>query len=202
MIPAPLPENDAARLRALKSYELLDSRQEQAFDDVVDLVAESFEVPIALVSLIDAERQWFKAKCGLDACQTDRDMSFCAHAILEPTRLLVVPDARLDPRFSANPLVTGSPRIRFYAGCPLVDPDGYPLGTLCVIDTTPRTFSDAQEQRLRRLARLAMNLIEARKYARAAMHHFQQRQAEQAVFADRIAGLEQRLAERDGRTAA
>ncbi|MEM1444879.1 MAG: GAF domain-containing protein [Planctomycetota bacterium] len=191
MIPAPLPDNEQARLAALRSYELLDSRAERAFDDLVHLTAESYGVPMALISLMDADRQWFKAKCGLDACQTDRDLAFCAHAILKPSHLLVIPDARDDPRFSGNPLVTGPPHIRFYAGCPLVDPDGYAIGTLCIIDTQPRELTEAEQDRLRLLARLVMDQAQARKTARAAAHHYRLREKQETELAE----LRERLAE-------
>lgn len=191
MIPAPVPNNEQSRLAALRSYELLDTRAERAFDDLVHLTAESFGVPMTLVSLIDADRQWFKAKCGLDACQTDRDLAFCAHAILKPSHLMVVPDATEDPRFSGNPLVTGPPHIRFYAGCPLVDPDGHALGTLCLIDTAPRDLDSAERERLRLLARLVMDQAQARKVARAAAHHFRHSEDQQAELAE----LRQRLAD-------
>lgn len=140
MIPAPIPINETQRLNALQSLLVLDTPPEERFDRITRFAAAEFNVPVALVSLIDDKRQWFKARVGLDACETSRDISFCGHAI-EGDDVLVVEDARLDPRFADNPLVTGGPLIRFYAGAPLILPEGLSVGTLCVIDTTPRAFS-------------------------------------------------------------
>ena len=136
----PVPPDELQRLACLRSYAILDTEPEQGFDDLVQLAAHLFGAPMAFVSLIDAERQWFKAKVGIEACETSRDVAFCAHAIVE-RQPLVVPDARLDPRFAANELVTGAPHIRFYAGAPLIVGNGSALGTLCVVDTVPRTPS-------------------------------------------------------------
>jgi GAF domain-containing protein len=138
-----LPDNEAERLAALYALLILDTPPEQRFDKIVDFAAREFDVPIALISLIDRERQWFKASIGLDVCETGRDISFCGHAILARD-IMVVPDALEDPRFADNPLVTGEPGIRFYAGAPLVLPSGAALGTLCLIDRRPRTL-DAME---------------------------------------------------------
>ncbi|MBV8604890.1 MAG: GAF domain-containing protein [Pelomonas sp.] len=144
MLSAPTPSNESARLQALRELLILDTPPEQRFDRVVEFAREEFEVPIVLLSLIDGERQWFKARTGLDACETGRDISFCGHAILQPA-LFVVPDARLDPRFADNPLVTGPPHIRFYAGAPLEVAPGLRVGTLCLISPQPRAF-DATDQ--------------------------------------------------------
>jgi GAF domain-containing protein len=138
-----LPDNETERLAALYALLILDTPPEQRFDKIVDFAASEFDVPIALLSLIDRERQWFKASIGLDVCETGRDISFCGHAILARD-IMVVPDALEDPRFADNPLVTGEPGIRFYAGAPLVLPSGAALGTLCLIDRRPRTL-DAME---------------------------------------------------------
>ncbi len=138
-----LPDNEAERLAALYALLILDTPPEQRFDRIVAFAASEFDVPIALISLIDRERQWFKASIGLPVCETGRDISFCGHAILAPG-IMVVPDALLDARFADNPLVTGEPGIRFYAGAPLVLPSGAVLGTLCLIDRRPRTL-DAME---------------------------------------------------------
>lgn len=134
---APIPDNDAQRLQALRELLILDTPPEERFDRVVAFAAQEFEVPIALVSLVDRNRQWFKSRIGLAACETARDISFCGHALLEHETLLI-PDARQDARFADNPLVVGPPHIRFYAGAQLVLPSGHAVGTLCVIDTRPR----------------------------------------------------------------
>ena len=158
----PIPENEAARLAALRTYELLDTEAEQAFDDLTAVAAHVMGTPIALVSLVDGERQFFKSKVGLDATETPRDVSFCAHAILKPDQVMVVPDATADARFADNPLVTGELGIRFYAGTPLVDDDGHALGSLCTIDDKPREITPEQVDMLQRLGRLAMSRINAR----------------------------------------
>ncbi len=146
-----IPKDEAVRLSALHSTKLLDSPAEERFDRLTRIARQLFEVPIALVSLIDAERQWFKSRQGLNACETSRDVSFCGHAILGDS-ILEVPDATRDARFADNPLVTGPPDIRFYAGAPLRTRDGQRIGTLCIIDTRPRALDDAQRQSLRDLA--------------------------------------------------
>jgi len=139
MIPAPIPKDDARRLQALHELLILDTPPEERFDRVVRFAAEEFDMPIVLVSLVDTNRQWFKARVGLEVCQTDRESSFCGHAILQPG-LLLVEDARADERFHDNPLVVGEPHIRFYAGAPLQLPGGPIVGTLCMIDRRPRTL--------------------------------------------------------------
>lgn len=136
---APIPANDAQRLQALRELLILDTPPEERFDKLVAFAASEFEVPIALISLIDENRQWFKAKVGLDACETARDVSFCGHA-LASSEVLVVEDAQADERFSDNPQVTGEPFVRFYAGAPLVLPSGHIAGTLCLVDHQPRTL--------------------------------------------------------------
>lgn len=137
MLTAPIPDNEAARLRSLRDLQLLDTAPEERFDRVVRFAAEQLDMPIALVSLVDEKRQWFKARFGLAAAETPRDISFCGHAIAA-SGLFVIEDARLDSRFADNPLVTGAPHIRFYAGAPLSAPSGHRVGTLCIIDTEPR----------------------------------------------------------------
>ena len=140
MIPAPIPPNEAQRLRALRELLILDTQPEARFDRITDFAASEFGVAIALVSLVDENRQWFKARTGTEACDTARDISICGHAIMG-SEVFVVEDTARDPRFADNPLVTGDPFIRFYAGAPLILPDGMAVGTLCVIDTEPRIFS-------------------------------------------------------------
>jgi PAS domain S-box-containing protein len=159
---APLPENEAARLESLHRYAILDTLPEQEFDDLSRLAALICGTPIALVSLVDENRQWFKAKVGIEDTETPRDIAFCAHAI-HASSVMVVPDALADERFRSNPLVTGNPNVRFYAGAPLRTPEGYALGTLCVIDRVPRELSADQLEALTALSRLVVNELELRR---------------------------------------
>lgn len=147
---ASFPENEAERLEALKKYQILDTDFEKEYNDMVRLTSQICETPIALISLIGAERQWFKARVGLDVSETHRDLAFCSHAIYH-NDLFIIPDASQDERFADNPLVTGEPSIRFYAGKPLTTPDGFNLGTLCVIDTKPRILTETQKFALKTL---------------------------------------------------
>ena len=150
-VPARLPTNEAQRLRSLYSLGILDTSPQERFDRLTRLACRLFDVKIALVSLVDSDRQWFKSKVGLDVTETPREHSFCSHAILGED-VMVVPDALADARFRDNPLVTGSPDIRFYAGCPIKAPDGAALGTLCVISDQPRDLDPEDERVLRDLA--------------------------------------------------
>ncbi|HWH00191.1 MAG TPA: GAF domain-containing sensor histidine kinase [Pilimelia sp.] len=160
----PEPADEPARLRALHELNVLDTPPEPDFDHIVALAARICGVPMSLVSLVDADRQWFKARLGVDQAEVSRDASFCAYAILGRD-LMVVPDATRDARFADNPAVTVNPGVRFYAGAPLVTTDGYPLGTLCVVDAEPRRLTVDQLRALRALARQVTAQLELRHLA-------------------------------------
>jgi PAS domain S-box-containing protein len=165
MITAEPALDETRRVETLRQYSVLDTLPEQALDDLTALAAQICGAPIALISLVDENRQWFKARFGTEMRETPRDISFCGHAVHERD-LFIVPDATQDKRFAQNPLVTGEPRIRFYAGAPLVNSDDAALGTLCVIDHVPRTLTPEQEQALRVLARQVMTHLELRRHTR------------------------------------
>ena len=162
---APTIKKEAQRLKVLWQYDVLDTVPEEVFDDLTELAARICEAPVALISLIDEDRQWFKAKVGVTLSETSRDISFCAHAIKQ-TDLFIIPDATQDARFANNPLVISDPKIRFYAGAPLITPDGYALGSLCVIDQVPRELRAEQKQALRVLSRHVMTQLELRRHAK------------------------------------
>lgn len=162
MIKPSKPDNEHVRLEALRRLRILDTPREAAFDDLVAIASAVCNTPMGSVSLIDAERQWFKASVGLQDQETPRDQALCAHAILQPEQVMVVPDALQDPRFRDNPAVTGGARIRFYAGAPLIASDGSALGTLCVMDEQPREIQPAQLRALEALARQVTRLLEMR----------------------------------------
>lgn len=159
----PVPENEESRLRSLERVMLLDTPSDQHLDRIIELARVTLGVPIALISMVDRDRQWFLAKAGIEATETSRDVAFCAHAILSE-EVMVVADARQDQRFSANPLVTGDPGIRFYAGAPLRAIDGQPLGTLCVIDQQAHGFSEDQKRILRMFSEQVSREIEIRQH--------------------------------------
>ena len=159
---APLPDNEARRLAALREYRILDTAAEQAYDDLTTLAAYLCDAPIAMISLVDESRQWFKSKLGLNEQETPRNVAFCAHAILQ-SEPLIVRDALKDVRFADSALVTRSPHIRFYAGFPLASLEGFALGTLCAIDRKPRRLSAQQQRAMQALARQVMALLELRR---------------------------------------
>jgi len=192
----PIPKQEARRLKVLWQYDVLDTVAEEVFDDLTDLAAHICEAPIALISLVDEDRQWFKSRVGISLSETSRDISFCAHAILGDG-LLIVPDATKDKRFKNNPLVTGKQKIRFYAGAPLITPEGHALGTLCVLGSKPRTLRPEQEQALRVLAHHVVSQLELPRQARVlaeARENGQQQGAELARARAEVARLRARLA--------
>ena len=162
---APLPPDESARLQALREYEILDTAEEREFDDIATLGAQVCNTPIALISFVDENRQWFKSRIGLKQEGTSRDVAFCAHALLSP-EILQVPDTQADTRFADNDLVTGDPGMRFYAGAPLITPEGHTLGTLCVIDRVPRQLTVEQAQALQILSRHVMTQLQLRRHLR------------------------------------
>lgn len=161
------PQNEENRLQALQGYDILDSLPEKDYDDITRLASEICQTPISLISLIDDKRQWFKSNHGLAVRETPREFAFCTHGILNPNEILMVNDSREDERFAGNPLVTGDPYVIFYAGVPLVDDNGYALGSLCVIDNDAKQLSQSQLAALKTLARQVVNLLELRKSNRA-----------------------------------
>ncbi|WP_082448189.1 GAF domain-containing protein [Xylophilus sp. Leaf220] len=180
--------DEALRLDALARLHVMDTLPEEEFDDIVTLASQICGTPIGLVSLVDGERQWFKARVGLEAQQTPREQAFCGHAIEAAEPLMVVEDATLDPRFADNPLVLGGPGIRFYAGAPVRSPEGYPLGTVCVIDTVPRTLTPEQARALQALARQTSSLLRLRRLTLSQAQQTQelQRKVTEALTGDPI----------------
>lgn len=176
MHPPARPDNEAERLSALQRSRILDTQTDEAFEDLIRIAAAICHVPMAMVSLIGAERQWLKARLGIEVEETARDEAFCAHTILEPRVTMVVEDALQDPRFRENRFVTGESGVRFYAGAPLLDPDGLPLGSFCVMDREPRTLAPDQLQALEALSRQASRLIEAHRLAVELRYHLDERE--------------------------
>lgn len=166
--PYPIPENEAARIARLEQYKILDTPPEDAFDRATRLASRIMDTPIALVSLVDRDRQWFKSRLGLDVPETPRDVAFCAHAIMT-TDPLVVSDALKDDRFADNPLVAEQPKIRFYAGAPLTTRDGFNIGTLCAIDMEPHTPTESQVEALQDLAQMVVDELDLRATGRMAL---------------------------------
>jgi len=155
--------NEEERLLDLESHSILDTLPEEDFDYLTSIASQICNTPISLVSLIDDKRQWFKSHHGLNVSETPKEFAFCAHAINEPDNILIVPDSRKDDRFHDNPLVTGDPKVIFYAGVPLISANGFPLGTLCVIDNKPKTLNADQIHSLKALSNQVMSLISLRK---------------------------------------
>jgi hypothetical protein len=160
---ADIPANELERLQSLNEHELLDTSPEDLYDDITRIATEITGTPTSLITLVDKDRQWFKSKHGSDETETTREVSFCAHAILNPNEVFIVPDARYDERFFDNPYVTGKSQIVFYAGVPIKDSTGNALGTLCVIDSRPRELSEQQLEALKALANLVKAHFELRK---------------------------------------
>ena len=170
-MPAPPHPQEGERLARLHDYEILDTEPEAAFNDLISLASYVTGTPLGAISFVDRDRQWFKATHGFNDKQTDRSIAFCAHAILESGPAFIVPDAAQDERFSGNPLVTGPPNIRFYAGIPMLTPDGLPLGSFCVMDRAPRELTPQQLEMLRHIARIAMDIVEAERHVAVLEKH-------------------------------
>jgi diguanylate cyclase (GGDEF)-like protein len=166
----PVPPDEARRLKAVHSYDILDTPPEMDFDALTRVAAHAFNTPAAVIGLMDSDRLWFKSQLGLDVPQLDRQIAMCAHALMSPSEAFVVEDLSQDPRFRHNPLVTQSPHLRFYAGVPLVDADGFALGTIAVVDKQPRAFSDAQRASLQDMSRLVISSLENRQRALLLSH--------------------------------
>ena len=184
---APLPPDEAQRLMSLRKYEVLDTLPEQSFDDLALLASHICQTPIALVSLVDEKRQWFKSKIGMSATETSRDIAFCAHTILHKDQVFEVRDAQLDPRFADNELVTKNPHVRFYAGAPLVAPDGHALGALCVMDRVPRRLSAEQLNALRAISRHVVAQLELQRQSRELANQNADRQWAQILVQQQFA---------------
>ncbi len=191
MIIAPLPHDEEERLAALHEYQILDTAAETIFDRITLIASHICGVPISLITLIDRDRQWFKSKIGIDENETKRETAFCSHAILD-SKILEVPDATKDDRFFDNPYVTKDPNIRFYAGVPLVNPKGFKLGTLCVIDRQPKKLTDVQRDALKNLSEIVMSFFEIRK---SILSDINQRKIASEALGEVNAKLKKKLAE-------
>lgn len=157
------PKNESLRIASLNELQIINTEPEANYDSIAQLASYICDVPVSLITLVADDKQWFKAKFGTDLCGTDREIAFCSHAILEPDKLMVVKDTQLDPRFLDNPLVTSDINIRFYAGMPLLSSEGFPLGTLCVLDNKPHDLDDKQKDALKALAKQVESLFELRR---------------------------------------
>jgi len=191
-IAAAPPSIEAARIAALNRYAILDTEPEQSFDDLVILAAYVCKTPMAMLSLVDEHRQWFKSKVGVQVRETPREVSICSHAIQQED-LFVVPDTSEDPRFRENVLVVGEPRIRFYAGAPLINEDGFALGTLCVVDREPRELDEDQRSALMSLSRLALAQMELRQNLRLLKDALNDRTKEEHARELEVKRLEEKL---------
>jgi len=189
---APTSSAESARVAALDRYAILDTEPEQAFDDLVVLAAHVCKAPIAMLSLVDDHRQWFKSKVGVEIRETPRETSFCAHAI-QQQELFIVPDTWKDARFRENPMVLDEPHIRFYAGAPLINEEGFALGTLCVIDRQPRELDEAQKDALKSLSRLALGQMELRRNLRLLKDALNDRTREEHARELELKRLEEKL---------
>jgi GAF domain-containing protein len=178
---APLPDDEEERLQVLEAYDILDTAPERTYDDLVRLASHLTGAPTSLITLVDEDRQWFKARQAFEVEETHRDVSFCAHLLDQPHEPLIVEDATEDPRFAENPLVQTKPQIRFYAGVPLVTPEEHVLGSLCVIDYQPREVSNEERRMLKALGRQAMTNLEKRRRE----HELEQRVDELEARLDR-----------------
>jgi GAF domain-containing protein len=189
---SPTLSTDAARLAALDRYAILDTEPEQSFDDLVILASHVCKTPMALLSLIDDHRQWFKSTVGVQVKETPLELSICAHAIQQQD-LFIIPDTLKDPRFRENPLVQGEPHIRFYAGAPLITEDGFALGTLCVVDREPRELDADQQSALGSLRQLALRQMELRKNLQLLKDALNDRTREEHAREKELKRLEEKL---------
>lgn len=184
IIQCPIPSNEAERLSAVRAYDILDSQAEVDFDTLTRLAANALNMPAAVIGLMDADRLWFKSELGLGVPQLDRNIAFCAYAIINPEELFIVEDLHLDSRFKDNPLVTQPPYLRFYAGATLIDHQGYALGTIAVVDTCSRVFSETQCLILKDLSKLVITALESRYRAKL---------LENLAMTDHLTGLANRV---------
>ena len=187
--PFPVPRNENDRLRTLRAYKILDTKPEERFDELTQLAALICDVPISLITLVDADRQWFKSRVGLELSETPRAHAFCTHAIMQP-KMFEVPDAALDERFSENVLVKGEPHIRFYAGAPLATADGHLLGTMCVLDREPRHLTAEQKRALEILGRQVIANMELRNNLRELKEALAARESAEGASGDAATGLD------------